>query len=135
MGEFFPSKKSSSGIMLGLGYNYKRYNLSIIEQHVNFNALDINLGYTLRSNISKFYGRMFLNINVPLSAAVPGYYFTNDQSIDMKDIANTTVGYYVDAGVHFGGFNVGARLGIAFNDQFDGCAPALACGIHVGYTF
>ena len=135
IGELFPSKVSSSGVMFGLGYNYRRYSLSILKQHVNFNAMDINLGYTYRSDMQKFYMRGFLNINVPLSSQVPGYYFTNDQSIDMMEGTNTTVGFIFEAGVHFGGFNVGGRIGTAFVDQFEESAPALVVGINVGYTF
>lgn len=135
IGELFPNKVSSNGMMFGFGYNYRRYNLSILEQHVNFNAFDINVGYSYRSDHQKFYARGFLNINIPLSAQIPGYYFTNDQSIDMMEITNTTVGYILDAGVHFGGFNIGGRIGLAFNRQFEGCASAMVIGVNVGYTF
>lgn len=135
LGEFFPSKKSSSGAVVGLGYNYKRYSLSVIDPHINLDAFDINLGYSYRSDISKFFGRLMLNINVPLSSAIPGYYFTNNRSIDMMDITNTTVGFIWDVGVHFGNFNVGGRIGTYFNGPFEDCPPALIVGVLVGYTF
>ena len=131
-GEYFFNKKSYSGIAFGIGYNYRSFDIATLP--LTFNAIDLNLGYTMRDN-NLFFGRMMLELNVPLSSYVPGRYFDNNLRRDCMEHTNVTVGLNWNVGIHFGGFNVGAKLGFTFNPQFEDLDPVAFNGLFTGYSF
>ncbi|MBO7281185.1 MAG: hypothetical protein J6V00_08520 [Bacteroidaceae bacterium] len=131
-GEYFFNKKSYSGIAFGIGYNYRRFDVATLP--LTFNAIDFNVGYTMRDN-NLFFGRLMLELNVPLSSYVPGRYFDNNLRRDCMEHTNVTVGFNSNFGVHFGGFNVGAKLGFTYNPQFEDLDCVCFYGLFAGYSF
>lgn len=132
--EYFPSKKSSSGVCAGLGYNFKHYTLSISDYPINVNSLDILLGYTLRSNDMKFFGRGLLHMGIPLSSNL----VVETEKADVRDITHTTFGLAIDAGFHFKKFNIGIRYSLGFLDQFDlekNGGGVMILGLFIGGSF
>ncbi len=131
-GEYFFDKRSSSGLVFGIGYNYRSFDIATLP--LTFNALDLNLGYTMRDN-NLFFARGMLELNIPLSSYVPGRYFDNNLRRDCMEHTNVTVGLNSNFGVHFGGFNVGAKLGFTFNPQFEDLDCVCFYGLFAGYSF
>lgn len=131
-GEYFFNKKSYSGLVFGIGYNYRSFDIATLP--LTFNAIDFNVGYTARDN-NLFFGRIMLELNVPLSSYVPGRYFDNNLRRDCMEHTNVTVGLNSNFGVHFGGFNVGAKLGFTYNPQFEDLDCVCFYGLFAGYSF
>ena len=131
-GEYFFDKRSSSGLVFGIGYNYRSFEISTLP--LTFNALDLNLGYTMRDN-NLFFVRGMLELNIPLSSYVPGRYYDDNLRRDCMEHTNVTVGLNSNFGVHFGGFNVGAKLGFTFNPQFEDLDCVCFYGLFAGYSF
>lgn len=133
-GEYFFDKRSSSGLVFGIGYNYRSFEISTLPLPLTFNALDLNLGYTMRDN-NLFFARGMLELNIPLSSYVPGRYYDDNFRRDCMEHTNVTVGLNSNFGVHFGGFNVGAKLGFTFNPQFEDLDCVCVYGLFAGYSF
>lgn len=129
LGEYFPNKNSSHGVCAGLGYDLRGYE-GYEDNFINVNNIDILLGYTLRSDATKFICRAMLNIGIPVSTKYSG--------IDLTEYTNPLVGMEMDLGAHFKKFNIGGRFGYSVLTQFESedskDIPLRLC-LFVGFSF
>ncbi|MBR6655188.1 MAG: outer membrane beta-barrel protein [Alistipes sp.] len=142
LAEYFPNKKSGSGLCAGLGYNFKQYEVTILDHPINVSSLDFLLGYSFRTNDMKFFCRGMLYLSVPVSSKMVAKVETGEGAIKVKEDARegtkTMFGVAMDAGFHFKQFNIGIRYSLSFLQQFDfdnkGGAPMIV-GLFLGGSF